>query len=285
MESRRKMANQSYYRISGAAESNCSDESVGLAVNCCGECVLRSEWGHRVPTVRRDYYLLYSMGGDIVGTVDGEAVTVRGGEAICISAGTNYQLGCPRPMTEWTHYYWIHFTGFEAEELLRRSGFSPNRVQKLGNCDEIFSYYERLFSEFRARSDDFEYNATLQLRYIFYALGRARRERTQGRLDRSIRYIHTHLRYELTVEVLAGMEFLGVSRYRELFRAETGTSPSEYVARLRTERAKYLLSQTDMTISEVAEAVGYENRHYFQTAFKTRTGITPGAYRKLGETV
>ena len=280
MEDMHRMANQSYYRISGASQNDRADDSVDITVNCCGECVLRSDWGHRAPTVRKDYYLIYSVGGDIVGKVDNEAVEIRGGEAICIKAGTPYQLGSSSPMTEWTHYYWIHFTGYEADELLRRSGILPNRVCKLGSCDEIFPYYERLFSEFRARSEDFEYNATLQLRYILYALGRARRERTPSRLDRSIRYIHTHLRYELSVEALAAMEFLGVSRYRELFRQETGTSPSEYVASLRTERAKYLLSQTDMTIAEIAEAVGYENRQYFQNVFRTRVGITPGKFRK-----
>ena len=275
------MANQSYYWLSsGASQSDRADESVGLTVNCCGEAVIREAWGHRAPLVRKDYYFLHSMGGSIVGQVDGKSVTIMSGQAICISAGTPYQLGAERPMSEWTHYYWIHFTGFEAEELLMHSGILPNRVFPVGS-DEIFSYYERLFSEFRTQSRDFQYNAALQLRYSLYTLGRAHRDREQGRLDKSIRYIHTHLRYELSVEELAAMEFLGVSRYRELFRQETGTSPSEYIASLRTERAKHLLSQTDMTIAEIAESVGYENRHYFQAVFKSRVGITPGAFRRM----
>lgn len=283
LESVRKMANQSYYWLSGgASQSNRADESVALTVNCCGEAVIREEWGHRAPLVRKDYYFLHSMGGNIVGQIDGREVCIMSGQAICISAGTPYQLRTETPMSKWTHYYWIHFTGFEAAELLAHSGIEPNSVFDVGVGEEIFSYYERLFSEFRTQSPEFEYNAALQLRYVLYSLGRARGDRKRGRLDRSIRYIHTHLRYELTVEELAAMEFLGVSRYRELFRQETGTSPSEYIASLRTERAKYLLSQTDMTIAEIAEAVGYENRHYFQAVFKARVGITPGAFRRLG---
>ena len=76
------------------------------------------------------------------------------------------------------------------------------------------------------------------------------------------------------------MEFLGVSRYRELFTAETGVAPTEYIARLRIERAKDLLIRTNMNISEVAESVGYVTRHYFQSIFKRRVGMTPGEYRK-----
>jgi AraC-like DNA-binding protein len=153
-------------------------------------------------------------------------------------------------------------------------------VYEIGQLEALYTYYENLFSEFRTRSEDFEYNSALQLRYIVYTIGQAKRERTVSRLDRSIRYIHTHLRYDLSVERLSEMEFLGVSRYRELFKDATGTSPQEYIARLRMERAKYLLSQTDMKIADVAEAVGYENRQYFQNVFRARVGITPGKFRK-----
>ena len=215
----------------------------------------------------------------MVGSIGGKSVRISAGRAVCISAGTKYMLGSPKPMEEWTRYYWIHFTGSEAESTVLRSGIELNRVYELGQCDELYGYYEKLFSEFRAGGASFEYNAALQLRYILYLIGRASHILEVGRLDRSIRYIHTHLRYDLSVEALAGMEFLGTSRYRELFRSITGTSPIEYITRLRIERAKDLLTQTDMTVSEVAEAVGYDTRHYFQSLFKRRVGKTPGEWR------
>ena len=281
MENKIKLANQSYYKICHSAKgSDIADYSVDLMINCCGEAVMRSEWVHGKIGCRNDFYLMYSLGGDIVGQVDGEEVTVRSGEMICMSPGTPYSFGSRSPLDEWTHYYWVHFTGSEAEKTLLCSGLSLNKVYSLGICEESFAYYEKLFSEFRTQGEDFEYAAAVQLRYLLYVFGKAVKVKTVGRLDKSIRYIHTHLRYEMTVEELAQMEFLGVSRYREVFKSLTGVSPNEYIARLRIERAKDLLSQSNAAISSVAESVGYSNRHYFQRIFKRYTGKTPGDYRK-----
>jgi two-component system response regulator YesN len=82
------------------------------------------------------------------------------------------------------------------------------------------------------------------------------------------------------VEKVAAMEYLGVSRYRELFRESTGASPVEYIIALRMERAKDLLRHTDMSIDKISEGVGYEDRHYFQKTFKRCVGVTPNEYRR-----
>ena len=196
-----------------------------------------------------------------------------------MSPGTEYSFGSLAPLDEWTHYFWIHFTGAVAEQTVLRSGITLNEVHSLGHCEEAFTYYEKLFSEFRTQGFDFEYAAAVQLRYLLYVFGRSAKENSVGRLDKSIRYIHTHLRYELTVEELAAMEFLGVSRYREVFRSITGVSPVEYITRLRVERAKDILTQNTASVATVAEAVGYSNRNYFQRIFRKYTGKTPGDYR------
>ena len=281
MEAVKKVANQSYYKIKRSAkQSDVADYSVDLMVNCCGEAVMREDWAHGRVGRRNDYYLLYSLGGNIIGQVNGADVVIGSGDAICMSPGTEYSFGSLSPLDEWTHYYWIHFTGAEAESTVIRSGLSLNRVYSLGLCEDSFGYYERLFSEFRTQGEHFEYVAAVQLRYLLYVFGKSVRENTVGRLDKSIRYIHTHLRYDLTVERLAAMEFLGVSRYREIFRSIMGLSPSEYILGLRMERAKDLLSGTDNTVTAVAESIGYNNRHYFHILFKRHTGMTPGDYRK-----
>lgn len=281
METKNKVANQSYYKIKlDPRGSDVADYDADLTVNCCGEAVMRIPWAHGRIGRRNDFYLIYSLGGDIVGQIGGEPVTIGSGDLVCMLPGTEYSFGSRSPLDEWTHYFWIHFTGCEAERTLLRSGITPGKVYSLGQCEEAFAYYEKLFSEFRTQGEDFEYSAAVQLRYLLYVFGKAAKENAVGRLDKSIRYIHTHLRYGLTVEGLAAMEFLGVSRYREIFRSVTGVSPLEYVTRLRIERAKDLLSQNDSSVAEVAEAVGYTNRNYFQRLFRKYTGKTPGEFRK-----
>jgi len=143
--------------------------------------------------------------------------------------------------------------------------------------------YERLFFEFRVRHQSFDFACSVSVKRILLMLGRMKGGDPLGILDRSLKYIHARLRHKISVGELAALEYLGESRYRELFRRETGMSPSEYIEAQRTERAKDMLDGGDMTVAEVALAVGYADPHYFQRVFKKREGMTPGAYRKLLE--
>ena len=281
MERKNEIVRQSYFRIKN--DPLCSDVAaydIDLIVNSCGEAVLNPEWRCSKLFARKDFYLIYSLGGDMVGRIGDVPVTIESGDVICIPPGVEYILGSKKSANEGAYYFWLRFTGSEAEETLLRSGLTPGKVYSVGRCDDVFSFYERLFSEFRVPGESFEYDAAVQLRYILYVFGKAARKKSVSRLDKSIKYIHTHLHHNITVEALASMEYLGVSRYRELFNSITGISPVEYITRLRIGRAKDLLTQNNASIEEVGEASGYANRYYFQRIFKKYTGKTPGEYRK-----
>jgi len=68
--------------------------------------------------------------------------------------------------------------------------------------------------------------------------------------------------------------------FGRVFREITRQSPREFVVTARINRALQLLVETDFTISQIADALGYEDVYFFSKQFKQRTGITPTAYRK-----
>ena len=70
-----------------------------------------------------------------------------------------------------------------------------------------------------------------------------------------------------------------------VFREAYGCAPSEYLMRLRLERACDLLrAEGDYSVSETAEMCGFSSLYYFSRAFKKHMGITPGRYRRrLGD--
>jgi AraC-like DNA-binding protein len=74
---------------------------------------------------------------------------------------------------------------------------------------------------------------------------------------------------------------LGISERHasRLFREWIGTSFQEHVAGLRLERAKRLLATTDLSITEVAMEAGWRSLSHFNSVFRRRTALTPGAYR------
>lgn len=92
--------------------------------------------------------------------------------------------------------------------------------------------------------------------------------------------IETHLADRLTIGDLAAAAHLSPAYFAELFRAETGQSPGQYRNRLRIERARLLLAETDMPVTMIAADLGYSSSQHFATAFRRGTGATPSQYRR-----
>jgi AraC-like DNA-binding protein len=64
------------------------------------------------------------------------------------------------------------------------------------------------------------------------------------------------------------------------FRQEMNITPMTYINRYRVTRAKMLLEQGNMNITEVALAVGFSDGSYFNRVFREEVGLTPGAYQR-----
>jgi len=91
------------------------------------------------------------------------------------------------------------------------------------------------------------------------------------------RYINRHFQQQITLDDLS--TFLGVSQYHlsRIFNEESGFSLPEYLTMIRMERAKVLLSEGRLNISQVAYQVGYEDSGYFSKVFKKHFGQSPSS--------
>ncbi len=87
----------------------------------------------------------------------------------------------------------------------------------------------------------------------------------------------------LMLQDVAGAVCMSNSRFSTVFAQETGYTFTEYLAALRIGKAQELLRATSMRSSQISEAVGYSDPHYFSYLFKKRTGMTPSEYRKQNE--
>jgi AraC-like DNA-binding protein len=67
--------------------------------------------------------------------------------------------------------------------------------------------------------------------------------------------------------------------FRRMFRQYTGLAPAQYIAQLKIQKAKELLSITTKTVKEIALELGYESIDYFSTQFRKQTGQTPTQFR------
>lgn len=89
------------------------------------------------------------------------------------------------------------------------------------------------------------------------------------------------LRYAepLKIADLAASAFLSTGRFTELFREEVGCSPREYLGQVRTQAAKRLLLETDLTVSVVASRTGFPDPGYFTRFFRQAVGVSPSEFR------
>ena len=92
-------------------------------------------------------------------------------------------------------------------------------------------------------------------------------------------YISAHLHEPLQLSDIARRLYLSTAYFSRLFKEKTGMTFSEYLAGCRVERARQLLATTDLSVSEVAAAIGYQEANSFSRLFKARTGQTPSDYR------
>lgn len=96
---------------------------------------------------------------------------------------------------------------------------------------------------------------------------------------KSITYMEEHLTDALTLKKLASYAGLSLTYFCEQFKIVTGLSPWDYLTHLRLEKAKALLSSTDLPVSEIAFKSGFCDNSYLAKTFKRHEGISPREFR------
>lgn len=109
----------------------------------------------------------------------------------------------------------------------------------------------------------------------------ARAQRGNFPVERAKAFIAEHLCEPFRLEDIAESIMLSPAYLSSLFKKETGENLSDYIQRLRLEKAKGLLRSTHLTIQEIASRIGYTDAKYFSKLFFRMTGARPQDYRKM----
>lgn len=95
-----------------------------------------------------------------------------------------------------------------------------------------------------------------------------------------LNYINNHYTEPISISILAKQFHCSHSHISHKFKKVTGHSPIDYITQRRMGAAQNLLISTDLTATEVATRVGYDNTNYFSTLFSKVVGKTPIKYRE-----
>jgi transcriptional regulator GlxA family with amidase domain len=92
-------------------------------------------------------------------------------------------------------------------------------------------------------------------------------------------YIEANLEENISIQELAGIAGLSMYHFARAFKQSEGVTPHDYLVKCRVHRAKELLSDTDLPMSEIALAAGFSDQSHCARRFREHVGVTPSAYR------
>jgi len=93
-------------------------------------------------------------------------------------------------------------------------------------------------------------------------------------------YIRNHYQEPISLASLAEQFYLHPNYLSRLFKEKTGKNFIDYITEIRMDKVKEMLADPNGKISDISQAVGYENPRYFSKVFKHTTGFTPREYRE-----
>ncbi|MDF2538150.1 MAG: ydeC [Herbinix sp.] len=102
-----------------------------------------------------------------------------------------------------------------------------------------------------------------------------RRRRNLNRLNTVMKYIQDNYSEPITNEELAELVHVSEYRFCHLFKESLGQSPSNFINEVRLKKAYHLLEQKEMTIAEIAAAVGFQDYNNFGRLFRKYYGFAP----------
>lgn len=94
------------------------------------------------------------------------------------------------------------------------------------------------------------------------------------------RYIDLHFKEALTLEQLAEEAHMNKFYLSHSFKKEYGVSPINYMISRRIDESKYLLAETDLSLSQIAQLLGFSSPSYFSQVFRRTQGASPMEYRQ-----
>jgi AraC-like DNA-binding protein/ligand-binding sensor protein len=177
-------------------------------------------------------------------------------------------------------YNYLQFRAVELVVLLFRAAMSPDttkdnalleannrylkRIQETKNIGELTSVLNTIVERMAGQ--------------IFSFQG----IRHAAVLRRAERYIWENYTRKISLEEIARASGLSAPYFSTVFKEEMGENLSNYLNRLRVEKAAAMLIETDLSLSEISGSCGFEDQSWFSKIFKYYAGISPGKFREKG---
>lgn len=257
-----------------------------IHLNSCGKQSFfgKSACAHR-PNGRVDYHILYVTEGVCYVRIANDTVEAREGSMILFLPNEPQMYSYRKGIG--TTVYYIHFSGTECPRLLLSFAKDNKIIYNVGVNSKLVDLFEQMKTEYELSLPNGDTACAGYLLTILAIFDRLHsfsnieiEQPNIKKITDVCHYIQQYYRKSITVADLAEMCYLSESRFSHMFREITQKSPMEYIIDIRIQKAKDLLQNSDLSISEIGTISGMENLYYFSRLFKSRTGLSPSEYRR-----
>jgi len=237
-------------------------------------------WRNPAPVLRQSDALIYWL-----------QCAHHQGATIC-AAGTGVCLLAESGMLDHqpatTH--WYYFERFEQRYplvQLQRNHFitQSGRLYCAGSVNSVADLAVHLIEVFYDRDIasrvEQQFSREIRKSYdqIYYSLEDARNHPDEAIIQSQL-WMQEHYYRSIKVQEMAERTDMSMRTFNRRFKAATGLSPVQYLQRLRIKAARDLLRKTDLDISAIAEACGFNDEGYFARSFKKQESIKPSEFRQ-----
>ncbi len=264
------------------------DKTKPLIVTSCGTYKLHTRpiFYTLRPKGRIDFQLLYIAAG--------KAHFHFGDKETIVPAG-HMVLYRPKEPQRYEYYaedqtevYWVHFTGGNVTNLLRSYGLTDDKKVFYCGCGlEYQNLFRAMIDELQMCLDSYPEMIEMYLREIFIRLQRCFKtsiktdnSHAAEEIDKAASYFNEHYSEQINIDAYAEEHHFSTSWFIRNFKLYTGFTPMQYILSKRIYNAEALLQNTQYTVTEIAQIVGYDNPLYFSRVFKKQKGLSPTDYRK-----
>lgn len=240
------------------------------------------------PRVMDNYKLVYVVKGHGIFRQNDKEYYISSGEMFALFPGVKhfYRADLKDP---W-EFLWVSFNGNICKSVMDSFNLTPHSpvikcsqdiaiVQLMNNIideleDDIVPYalkatgflYE-LFSELILFTQKINMNPVIKVK--------------EESIRKAMTLIELNYYNDIDVDVLCKHVNFSRSHFSRLFRKETGMSIPEYINKVRIQRAKALMHNTDLNIQEISKSVGFDDPFYFSRLFKKLEGHSPSVFKMM----
>ena len=153
---------------------------------------------------------------------------------------------------------------FTLKTMLENNSRNLSLIQETTNTEELTGVLYRILDEQAEQMDGF------------------RGIRHAAAFKKAERYILENFTRKISLEEIAGASGFSAPYFSTIFKEEMGENLSNYLNRLRVEKAAVLLTETKLSLSKIAHICGFDDQSWFSKVFKLFTGKSPGKFRGHG---